>query len=67
MGKLSVWLFVMLVSVNYTQGGYSVVGQGMTWIECRSALVNAGSGTWVDDRGNMRSLECLAEDGDPDS
>jgi hypothetical protein len=60
-------LVVMLVSINHTRGGYSVVAQGMSWIQCRAQLVNAGSGAWVDYRGDMRMLECRREAGDPDS
>jgi hypothetical protein len=52
---------VMLVSVNVTRGGYSVIAQGMTWGECRSQKMLAGNGAWYDQRGNLRRLECRAE------
>jgi hypothetical protein len=55
---------VMLVSVNVTRGGYSVVAQGMTWSECRIQKALAGNGAWSDRDGNMRKLECRAEAGD---
>jgi hypothetical protein len=54
----------MLVSVNLTRGGYSVVAQGMTWGECNREKLLVGNGAWVDYRGNMRRLECRAEAGD---
>lgn len=57
-------LVVMLVSVNLTRGGYSVVAQGMTWGECNREKLLVGNGAWVDYRGNMRRLECRAEAGD---
>ena len=57
-------LVVMLVSVNLSRGGYSVVAQGMTWGECNREKMLAGNGAWLDHRGNMRRLECRGEAGD---
>lgn len=57
-------LVVMLVSVNFTRGGYTVIAQGMTWSACRGEKMRYGNGAFVDHQGNMRRLECRAEAGD---
>lgn len=58
-------LLVMLVSVNLTRGGYTVLAQGMTWIECRGLLGQYGPSAWPDRYGNIRQHQCRAEPGDP--
>jgi hypothetical protein len=60
------WLAVMLVSTNLTYGGYTVIGQGMTWVECYALIASVGAGAFIDHAGHLRIRECLAEPGDPD-
>lgn len=58
---------VMLISSNLTYGGYTIVGQGMTWISCRAVLVNVGASAYYGLRGELRIRSCVAEPGDPES
>lgn len=67
MKKLANIAAVMLISSNLTYGGYTIIGQGMTWISCRAVLVDIGSSAYYDLNGALRIRSCMAEEGDPSS